>query len=101
MWMAPTIVLRSPATGCCRASSLQRRGLSPTTHDRDVFVVGDDLFGQRQVGVEQSARRVLHCLRGEPAHLGELRAQVRQLLVVGGAHPHEVPAVEHFKRVCW
>ena len=53
----------------------------------DVFMVGDDLFGQRQVGVEQRAGGVLHRRRGEPAHLDRDVLAVRQLLVVGGTHP--------------
>ena len=50
-----------------------------------------------EVCLEQSSRRVVQCLRCEAAHLGQPRAQARQLLVIGGAHRHKVPGAVAFQ----
>jgi len=52
----------------------------------DLFVIGDDLLGQHQVGLQQGLRGPLHGDPGQPAHLAEPLGQFRELLMVGGPH---------------
>ena len=49
-------------------------------------MVGDDLFGEGQIGIQQAAVRVVHCVSGQIAHFAQLIAQPGRLLVVGSTH---------------
>ena len=55
-------------------------------HDGDLLVVGNDLLGQYQVGLQQGLGRALHGNTGQSAHLAEAVGEGFKLLVVRGTH---------------
>jgi hypothetical protein len=65
-------------------------------HRGDLFVVGEDLFGQYQVGLQQRLSGAFHGNAGQTAHPSELRGERSELFVVGG--PHEVQATSSSAR---
>ena len=65
-------------------------------HRGDLFVVGEDFFGQYQVGLQQRLSGAFHRNAGQTAHLSELRGERSELFVVGG--PHEVQATSSSAR---
>ena len=71
--VAVTMVRRSPATGCWRASSVKQR-CSMLSGRVDLLVAGDDQVGQRDVGVQQG---VVAVLMAEPTVLA---ISTRQLM---------------------
>ena len=64
----------------------ERALLGARAHRGDLLVVGDDLFGKHQVGLQQGLSGPLHGRAGQAAHLAELFGQGSQLLVVRGSH---------------
>ncbi len=77
---------RSPATGACSASSTNADSSALALIVVDLLVVGDDLLGQHQIGLQQGLRGAFHGNARQPAHLAELVCQGIQLLVVRGSH---------------
>ncbi len=59
-------------------------GVSPLV--RDVVMVGDDLFCEFEIGLQEGVRRVLHRVGGQSTHIGQLGAEIRQLFLVCRAH---------------
>ena len=55
-------------------------------HRGDLFVVGDDLLGQHQIGLQQGLGRALHGNAGQSAHLAQAVGEAIKLLVVRGTH---------------
>ena len=49
-------------------------------------IVGDDLLGERQVGIDQGAHGFGHHLFGQAAHLGDAPGQVLQIFVIDGSN---------------
>jgi hypothetical protein len=62
----------------------------------DLLVVGDDLLGENQIGLQKCLCCALHGNTGKPTHLSELFGELRELLVVRGTH---VPSVRSRFRV--
>ena len=59
-------------------------GLS--THLGDLLVVGDDLLGEHQIGLQKCLCCALHGNTGQPTHLSELFGELRELLVIRSTH---------------
>ena len=65
----------------------QESGFLGATADLgDAVVVGDDLLGECQVGLQQGLGRAFHRHAGQPAHLAELNGQGRQLFLIRSTH---------------
>ena len=65
---------RTQITGNGRLKRQQdERGLlGACAHSGDLLVVGDHLFGEHQIGLQQGLGRALHRHTRQPAHLTEL-----------------------------
>ena len=72
--------------GCLQGEQDERALLGVGAQLRDLLVVGDDLLGQHQIGLQQRLGRVFHRGTGQPAHRAELLRELRELFVVSGAH---------------
>ena len=86
IWIALTIDAKVAGDGRLQGEQHESALLGLGAQLGDLLVVGDDLLGEDQVGLQQRLRCPLHRGTGQPAHLAELFGELRELLVVGGAH---------------
>ena len=86
IWMALDDRPQVAGDRCLQGQQHESAFLGVGAQLRDLLVVGDDLFGQHQIGLQQRLCRTFHRDTGQPAHLAELFGELRELLVVGGAH---------------
>jgi hypothetical protein len=81
-----TMTRRSPATGACSAKSVNASLTAQTRIAAICFVIGNDVLGQHQIGLQQRLGSAFHRDAGEPAHVTQPLGDSGELLVIGGAH---------------
>ena len=58
----------------------------------DAGVVGDDLFGQLQVGAQQRLGGLVECVGDQVAHVGQADGECVELVLIGVTHGHRISA---------